>query len=58
MLATTKIAMNSARPPNAAVTALVAGEDVRAAGGGAQVRGIETGAGEHPDRIDPPGMTG
>ena len=69
MLATTKIAMNSASPPNAAVTAIsvvarrlevgvlglaarVAGEDVGAAGGGAQLRGIEAGGGEHADRVD------
>ena len=75
VLATTKIAMNSASPPNDAVTAIssvraclelgvlglaarVAGEHLRAAGGGAQARGVEAGAGEHPDRVDPPGMTG
>ena len=60
VLATTKIAMNSASPPNDAVTAIsvgprrlelgvlglaarVAGEHHRAAGGGAQPRGVEAG---------------
>ena len=69
VLATTKIAMNSASPPNDAVTAIsvvraclelgvlglaarVAGEHLRAAGGGAQARGVEAGAGEHADRVD------
>ena len=75
MLATTNIAMNSASPPNDAVTAIsvvraclelgvlglaarVAGEHDRAAGGGAQARGVEAGAGEHADRVDAPGMAG
>ena len=38
--------------------ALVAGEHLRAAGGGAQARGVEARRGEHPDRVDPSGMTG
>ena len=75
VLATTKIAMNSASPPNDAVTAIsvgprllelgvlgpaarVAGEHHRAAGGGAQARGVEAGAGEHADRVDAAGMAG
>ena len=75
MLATTNIAMNSASPPNAAVTginvdprllelgmlglaACVAGEHLRAAGGGAQARGVEARAGEHADRVDASGMAG
>ena len=40
------------------LAARVAGEHGRAAGGGAQARGVEAGSGEHADRVDPPGMTG
>ena len=38
--------------------ARAAGEHLRAAGGGAQPRGVEAGAGEHADRVDAPGMAG
>ena len=38
--------------------ARVAGQHDGAAGGGAQARGVEAGAGEHADRVDPAGMAG
>ena len=75
VLATTKIAMNSASPPNAAVTAISSVRVCRSSGYSARPRAspVSTFAppaaarrraaskprrGEHPDRVDPPGMTG
>ena len=72
--ATTNIAMNIASPPNAAVTGIsvvrvccssdtrlarcVACQDLRRPRNGAQARNVEAGGGEHPNRVDPPGMAG
>ena len=75
VLATTKIAMNSASPPNDAVTAISSVRVCSSSGYSARPRASplstsappaaarrreasKPGAGEHPDRVDPPRMTG
>ena len=40
------------------LAACVAGEHLRAAGGGAQARRVEARSGEHADRVDASGMAG